>query len=185
MPPTSSTMLLRLFLSAFCGLLLMTAQAGAEPPKTPEPPNRLRVGGGTNLPIPRFVSLGSSVINLRRGPGKDYPVDWVLKKRGMPVEIVAEYEQWRRIRIMDGSEGWVHQNLLSGKRTALVATPEIALLDKANVNSAEIARLRQGVLLTLDDCLNPQFCKVEVGGHKGFIARTGLYGLYASERFED
>lgn len=173
-------MLLRAtFLILACLILLVPPALAQDPPK------KLRVGGGTDLPIPRFVSLGSGLVNLRRGPGKDYAVDWVLKKRGLPVEVVAEYEQWRRLRIEDGTEGWVHQSLLSGKRTALVAMPETALLDKADPAAPIIAILRKGVVLNLDDCRDQVFCKVEVRSHKGHVPRAALYGLYPSEHFED
>lgn len=173
-------MILRTPLLIATCLALLTGLALAQ-----DPPNKLRVGGGTDLPIPRFVSLGSSVVNLRRGPGKDYAVDWVLKKRDLPVEVVAEYEQWRRLRIEDGTEGWVHQTLIAGKRTALVAMPETALLDKADPTAPMIAVLRQGVLMRLDDCRGDIFCKVEVQGYRGYVPRAALYGLYPSERFED
>ncbi len=157
----------------------------AAPALAQDPPKKLRVGAGTDLPIPRFVSLGSSMVNLRRGPSKDYPIDWVLKKRGLPAEVVAEYEQWRRLRIEDGTEGWVHQSLIVGKRTALVAAPETALLNKADPSAPIIAILRKGVLLTLDDCRDEVFCEVEVSSYSGYVPRAALYGLYPSEHFED
>ena len=79
------------------------------------------VGPVTKLPMPRFVSLKADSVNLREGPNRDHPVKWIFKRAGLPVEITAEFEQWRRIRDSDGTEGWVLQNLLSGRRTALVA----------------------------------------------------------------
>src|SRR5688572_30955477 len=73
-----------------------------------------------HLPLPRFASLDSNQINLRAGPGTDYPILWVYQRRGLPVEIIGEFDTWRRIRDRDGAVGWVQQNLLSGKRGALV-----------------------------------------------------------------
>src|SRR5215471_20860346 len=75
---------------------------------------------GSGLPIPRFATLKSDEVNVRTGPGSRYPVDWVFKRKGMPVEIVAEYEVWRKIRDWQGASGWVHQSLLTGKRSFII-----------------------------------------------------------------
>jgi hypothetical protein len=77
--------------------------------------------GPSGLPIPRFVSLKAEKVNVRRGPSSDHPVAWVFQRKGLPVEIVAEFENWRRVRDSDGEEGWILQNMLSGKRTAVIA----------------------------------------------------------------
>ena len=79
--------------------------------------------GPSGLPIPRFVSLKAEKVNVRRGPSSDHPVAWVFQRKGLPVEIVAEFENWRRVRDSDGEEGWILQNMLSGKRTAVIAAP--------------------------------------------------------------
>src|ERR1700704_6452203 len=80
-------------------------------------------GAGTTsgLPVPRFVSLKSDKVNVRAGPTKDHDVAWVYNRAALPVEVTAEFENWRRIRDWEGAEGWVYHSLLSGKRTALVA----------------------------------------------------------------
>ncbi len=77
--------------------------------------------GPSGLPLPRFVSLKAEKVNVRRGPSSDHAVAWVFQRKGMPVEIVAEFDNWRRIRDSDGEEGWILQNMLSGRRTAVVA----------------------------------------------------------------
>src|SRR5262249_7190806 len=77
-------------------------------------------GDSGKLPIPRFVSLKSDKVNVRSGPTKDHEVTWVYTRTGLPVEITAEYENWRRIRDWEGAEGWVYHSLLSGRRTGLV-----------------------------------------------------------------
>src|ERR1044072_3620785 len=77
--------------------------------------------GPSGLPLPRFVSLKADKINVRRGPSSEHQVAWVYQRKGLPVEITAEFENWRRIRDSDGEEGWVYQSMLSGKRMALVA----------------------------------------------------------------
>ncbi len=79
------------------------------------------MGSATGLPVPRYVSLKSEHVNLREGPSKDHATKWIYQRAGLPVEIIAEYETWRRIRDSEGAEGWVLHSLLSGKRTALVS----------------------------------------------------------------
>jgi SH3-like domain-containing protein len=80
--------------------------------------------------LPRFVSLRASEVNLRTGPGIRYPIEWVFKRRDLPVEVVDEFESWRRIRDWEGTLGWVHQSMLRGRRTALV-TGEPRVLRRA------------------------------------------------------
>src|SRR5262245_57081238 len=84
------------------------------------PASAATLGSETKLPIPRFVSLRSGEVNLRTGPGTNYPVDWVFVRRGMPVEIIAEFDVWRKIRDWQGTVGWVHQSMLDGRRTARI-----------------------------------------------------------------
>jgi SH3-like domain-containing protein len=76
-------------------------------------------GRSTGLPVPRFVSLGADRVNLRFGPGKEYPISWVLAREGLPVEIIGEFDTWRKVRLHDGDEGWVHSSLLSSRRTIM------------------------------------------------------------------
>src|SRR6476619_5929968 len=92
---------------------------------------------GSGLPLPRFASLRSDEVNVRTGPGSRYPVDWVFKRKAMPVEIVAEYENWRKIRDWQGASGWVYHSLLSGKRSFIVAAKP-ASVHKTPANSAEV-----------------------------------------------
>src|SRR6187401_2096362 len=77
-------------------------------------------GSASGLPVPRYVSLKSDRVNVRAGPTKDHAVAWVFTRPGLPVEVTAEFENWRRIRDSEGAEGWVYHSLLSGKRTAVV-----------------------------------------------------------------
>src|SRR5919204_606278 len=98
------------------GLIVLAPTAGALAADPPS--NNQRKGSG--LPLPRFASLRSDEVNVRTGPGTRYPVDWVFKRKGMPVEIVAEFENWRKIRDWQGASGWVHQSLLTGKRSFII-----------------------------------------------------------------
>ena len=106
--------------------------------------------GPSGLPIPRFVSLKAEKVNVRRGPSSDHPVAWVFQRKGLPVEIVAEFENWRRVRDSDGEEGWILQNMLSGKRTAVMAPwkqgQTVPLYDSPNKAGGMLAKVGAGVV---------------------------------------
>jgi SH3-like domain-containing protein len=149
---------------------------------------------GTGLPVPRYVSLKSDRVNLREGPSKDHRTTWVFQRAGLPVEIVAEYETWRRIRDSEGTEGWVLHSLLSGRRTALVMpwakgeAPPIPLLDRPDDRGATVARLEPSVIANVRDC-NGTWCRVVIvmdGSHDvdGYIRQEKLWGVYPNEKVE-
>src|SRR5512141_1017209 len=110
----------------------------------------LTTGSVSGLPVPRFVSLKSDRVNVRGGPNKDQDVRWVYTRAGMPVEITAEFENWRRIRDWEGSEGWVYHSLLSGKRSAVIVPKSkdelVPLYESADAQAAVVARLQSGVV---------------------------------------
>ncbi len=140
-------------------------------------------------PLPRFVSLRSDEVNLRTGPGMRYPIEWVLTKREMPVEVIAEHETWRKIRDAQGSEGWVHQTMLTGKRTVLVTGQggiKASLLVQAPQDGAPtIAKVEPGVVGRLLQCpRGKDYCKVELEGVQGWLKRGNFYGLKANEVIE-
>ncbi len=135
---------------------------------------------GSGLPIPRFASLRSDEVNVRTGPGTRYPVEWVFKRKAMPVEIVAEHENWRKIRDWQGASGWVHQSLLSGKRSFIVAS-KAASLHKTPAASAEIvAKLEPEVMGEIRSCTG-DWCRVRVSSVTGWLQRTAMWGIYKSE----
>src|SRR5499426_3958988 len=136
---------------------------------------------GSGLPIPRFASLRSDEVNVRTGPGTRYPVDWVFKRKGMPVEIVAEYEVWRKFRDWQGASGWVHQSLLTGKRSFIIPAKP-ANLHKTPAASAEVmAKLEPEVMGEIRSCAG-DWCRVRVtSGVSGWLERTAFWGVYKSE----
>lgn len=142
-------------------------------------------GADSGLPLPRFVSLGSDKVNVRAGPGVRYPIAWQFVRKGLPVELVAEYEHWRKIRDQDGAEGWVHKNLLTGRRTVLVQGGLASLLRKPEPGPEveTLAQVEPGVQARLLTCRN-EWCQVQVGSQRGWLKRTQLWGVYANERFE-
>ena len=148
--------------------------------------------GASGLPLPRFVSLKSNPVNLRKGPGRQYPKAWVFKRAGLPVEIYEEYGHWRRIRDSEGASGWILKTLLSGRRTALVLPWNKAtagnrtyadLLSAARVRASPVAKLEAGSLVSLRSC-DGRWCLVTVSRFKGYLQQKQLWGVYQDERVE-
>ncbi len=144
--------------------------------------NAAQAGEGA-APLPRFASLRAGEVNLRAGPGTQYPVEWVFQRRHLPVEIVVEYEQWRRIRDVDGSEGWVHKSLLSGRRSILVTGGVRTLYAAPDAASAPELKAEPGVVGWLIAC-DGGWCRVEIAGAKGWLPRAHFWGVYADESVE-
>lgn len=156
--------------------------------------NGLNRGRETGLPLPRFVSLKSTAVNLRVGPGRKYPISWQYKRRGLPVEVIQEFDQWRRIRDSEGATGWVLHSLLSSRRTGIVApwqTPKIAfgntkrskLLSgkkSANVDAATVAHIQAGLMVIIDNCQN-RWCAVEAQDTRFWVKQNKLWGVYPGE----
>lgn len=140
--------------------------------------------GKSGLPVPRFVSLKAEKVNVRRGPSSDHPVAWVFNRKGMPVEIVAEFENWRRIRDSDGAEGWILQNMLSGKRTAMAAPwrqgQSIGLHNAPSKDAGLVARIDSGVVSEIEKCANG-WCEIAAGGYDGYAEQASLWGVYPGE----
>jgi SH3-like domain-containing protein len=134
----------------------------------------------TPLQLPRFASLRSSEINLRVGPGSEYPIEWILKREHMPVEIIAEYEVWRKIRDHEGVEGWVHKSMLSGARFAIVVHTFQHLHRKADLHSKAVAAAEAGVICKIVEAKG-DWCCIEAQGYKGWVSRAALWGIYPHE----
>ena len=148
------------------------------------------VRGPSGLPLPRFVSLKSGRVNSRIGPGVNYAVDWMYMKPGLPMEIIQEYDNWRRVRDSDGSEGWINQSLLSGKRTAITAPwqrgkdASIRLLEEPEQDAATVAVIEPGVIGKINQC-NGQWCEMTFQGHTGWLNQSLVWGAYPGESIKD
>ena len=144
-------------------------------------------GPASGLPVPRFVSLKVDKVNMHVGPGKTYEVKWLYQRAGLPVEITAEFEIWRRIRDVDGTEGWVYHSLLSGRRTGMVTAKSnneiVPLYGKPDVESAAVAKLERGVIGTVKRCADG-WCAINGRGFDGWIQQTRLWGVYQDEKIE-
>ena len=160
-------------------VLIMAASAHAQT----SPQKAAAVGGAassTGLAVPRYVSLRSDEVNLRTGPGVRYPVDWVLQRRHMPVEILAEFENWRKIRDFQGTEGWVHESMLSGRRYAVVTGAVRSLHREPNATAPAVARLEPGVVAEILEC-QKDWCRLDSDGFKGWLTRAEFWGVYPNE----
>jgi SH3-like domain-containing protein len=159
-------------LALACALILAPCAAVADP-----------VGPVTKLPLPRYASLKTDRVNLREGPSKDHATKWVYERAGLPVEITAEFEIWRKVRDAEGVEGWV----LSGRRTALV-TPDkkgenSKLYARASASADLAATLQSGVIVNIRNC-DGAWCLVDGDGFKGYIEQEKLWGVYPDEKIQ-
>jgi SH3-like domain-containing protein len=139
----------------------------------------------THLPIPRFVSLKSDKVNVRRGPSADQAIVWVFSRAGLPVEIIAESDNWRRVRDSEGADGWVWHSLLSGRRTVLIApwakAPEsVPLLSRKSTGASMVAELQPSVLGNVLSC-DGEWCELSVDDYSGFVQQDKLWGVYRGE----
>jgi len=150
---------------------------------------QIAVGSATGLPVPRFVSLKSDRVTVRAGPTKDQDVRWVFTRAALPVEVTAEFENWRRIRDREGAEGWVYHSLLSGRRTVLVEPRTksqdelLPLHGSAGEASPVIARLQPGVMGSVKRC-SGSWCRIVGAGFDGWIEQDKLWGVYPDEKVE-
>ena len=141
----------------------------------------------SGLPVPRFVTLKGDEVNVRAGPGRRYPINWVFLRQEMPVEVVAEFDTWRKIRDFEGTEGWVHQSLLSGRRGALVLGEEIRDLRlDPEPGAPVVARAEPGVIGQLLRCPTDSppesgWCYLDIDGYRGWMPRGDLWGVYSDE----
>lgn len=168
---------------AYIALILVSSAAFAAE-NAAKPAENKSQGVGvikSGLPVPRFVSLKFQESNIRVGPGVDYPIKNVYRKQNMPVEVVAEFGNWRKIKDIDGDEGWALHTLLSGARSALVQAETVVF----NVYKGDraVLRLAKGVQVEVHECRRMQ-CEVEYDGTKGWADKANLWGVYADEQFD-
>lgn len=130
--------------------------------------------------VPRFVSIKADEANVRVGPGRRYPVKWTYVMSGVPVEIIAEWENWRKIRDWEGQEGWVHSAMLTSKRTVIVTGEKRILYRRADETSPPVVRLQPGIIAEVEDC-NEGWCRIEVRNYRGWLKRGGFWGVYPEE----
>ena len=143
---------------------------------------------GSGLPLPRFVSLKSSKVNARLGPGEKYDIAFVYLRAGLPIEITQEFDNWRKIRDSEGSESWVFGSLLSGRRTVIVSPwekdGEIAARAEADPTSRIVAYLKPGVIAEVTQC-DGTWCHLSDKRFEGWVGQDKLWGVYPSETLDE
>lgn len=138
----------------------------------------------SGLPIPRFVTLAAEKVFVRTGPALRYPIKWVYQRERLPVEIIQEFDTWRKIRDMDGDDGWVHSSLLSGDRSVIVKGEQtLAVRKEAQTDARILAYLEPNVVAVVEAC-HGAWCEVKADGYEGFAERKFLWGIYDSEDFD-
>ncbi len=130
--------------------------------------------------VPRYVSLRADEVNVRTGPGVRYPVKWVFVRKFMPVEVIADYDTWRKIRDWEGAEGWVHRAMLSNKRHVITVGGLSTMRQSPTEESRAVAKLDDGVVAEIKEC-ELAWCKLSVGGYEGWLKRASLWGLKRGE----
>lgn len=170
---TAHFSLRRLWRSAFVALPLLALLAWGSP-AFPAGPN--------DGFLPHFVSLRADKVNVRAGPGTRYPISWVFRRAGLPLEAIAEFDNWFKVRYADGDVGWVHRRLLSARRTAVISDKIRILRNAPAADATAVLQAEAGVqgqLLTCQDA----WCQMQIGGKKGWLLREALWGAYPSENF--
>jgi SH3-like domain-containing protein len=139
-------------------------------------------GEETGLEIPRFVSFRSGEVYMRSGPGTRYPVRWIYKRKNFPVEIIQEFDTWRKVRDHEGAEGWVHQSLITGRRYALInAGHNIEAFRDDDIDARVTMRLEPEVIAKISEC-NENWCALTHSGYNGWVEKKYLWGVYDQER---
>ena len=140
-----------------------------------------QVARTTEGDITRFASLRADDVNVRAGPGVRYPVKWKFVQRNMPVQIIAEYDTWRKIRDWEGAEGWVHRAMLSSKRSLIMVGKGQTLRKDPTDDSAAVARLAPGYVVTVQRC-RVEWCEVNAASYEGWVKRDGVWGIAPGEK---
>ena len=135
----------------------------------------------SGLKLPRFAALKSTEVNVRAGPGTRYPIQWIYRREGLPVEIIAEFDQWRKIRDADGGSGWVHKTMLDGKRAVVIRGKEAQVLRAGpGTDERRLFKAEPMVIGRLLEC-EKEWCRLQIGSHKGWLQRQFLWGVYPQE----
>jgi len=136
--------------------------------------------GGAEAPLPRFAVLHADKVNLRTGPGDRYPIEWVYLRKDWPVEVVAQFDHWRRVRDWEGTEGWVHEKMITQRREVIITGGIRALRQSPDLSGALVARAEPGVVARLDECRG-DWCRVSARDTTGWVQRSDIWGVYPSE----
>ena len=139
------------------------------------------IGQVTGYKIPRFVSLKSDEVNLRIGSSTNYPIILKYVTKNIPVEITDEYERWRKVRDMEGNEGWIHRDLLKGDRFVIIIKNNKSIIHMySKPDGVPIGEIGESNIAKIKVCLE-KWCKIKFESHKGWINKKNLWGVYEKE----
>lgn len=152
--------------------------AAADTAAAPDEVSATEVAHTPGGKFPRYASLKKTEVNVRSGPGNQYPILWIYQRSGYPVQLLTRYDNYYKIRDVEGEEGWAYVGMISARLTALVGGKDPAPIRKHEApDSPVIARFAPGVSVELIECDNagkPAWCKVEAGGYKGWVLKSSL-----------
>ncbi len=166
----------RTFLSLLASAVTMAAHAA--PVSIAETTAPVAAAAG----VPRYASLAANDVALRKGPGTDYPILWKYKREGLPIKIIREFGEWRRVVDMDGIEGWMHMKMLSKQRSAIVIGTTRVLFNQPDAASRPLWRAQVGVTGKITIC-EEAWCQLNIDGKTGYIMRTHIWGTETNENF--
>ena len=136
---------------------------------------------------PYWASLNAGEVMMRKGPGREFPADWLYKRRGLPVKVLQVYTnakihaEWRKIEDPDHAVGWVQANLLSDARTALVVGDVRPMREKPAADAAVVWKAEPGVVGRISNCANG-WCSLDVHGRSGFIEMGHIFGVEPGDK---
>lgn len=139
--------------------------------------------GESGLPLPRFVSISADKSYMRTGPGRQYPIVWTYQRRGLPLTVVEEFGAWRHVVDFEGIDGWIHRQLLSSRRTAIIIGETQLLRTEPSITGKVNARLQVNVIANIEEC-EEKWCKLEHPQVTGWIPRAGIFGVLDGEIFD-
>ena len=122
----------------------------------------------------KYLSLKNKLVNVRYGPSFDYPIKYVYKKIHLPVEVIDQKENFRRIIDFKKNSGWIHISQLK-KSNSLIILENKILFKKPSKYSKPLAKLEKGRLLIIKKCKN-KWCQVTTGNYKGWIDTINIWG---------
>lgn len=125
--------------------------------------------------LPRFVSIRAKEVNIRTGPGERYPIDWVMRAKGWPLQVVAEYDNWRRVKDWEGHSGWVHRAMLSNQKAGVIQVETTTLRRAPSDEGTPIAFVKMGTHAEIKKC-EKNWCEVEFNDEKGWVPAKTIWG---------
>ncbi len=143
-------------------------------PYVHQEPNK-RISKFSSMPVPRYASLKYDEVNGRLGPSVDYPIKWQYQRSGLPVLVIRESGDWRKIRDPQGDEVWVHERMLGARRTGITSNM-LVMFQKPDTSTRAIAEVSMGVVADIAEC-EGDWCRIDIDGQRGWATRNSIWGV--------